>query len=126
MMCSWLILSHRRLAASSDSYVHDAGWAKSSALTFTWGLPKMNDRCLVCGLHFNREAGYFLGAMYISYGLGLAFVVGFGAILWWITHWRVDKIAIWAVLLFLPFAPMLTFLSRVLWIYLDQTMDPEK
>jgi len=25
----------------------------------------------------------------------------------------------------LPFAPMLTFLSRVLWIYLDQTIDPE-
>jgi uncharacterized protein (DUF983 family) len=91
-----------------------------------WGFPKMNDRCPSCGLHFNREAGYFLGAMYISYGLGLAYVVGLGAILWWITHWRVDKIAIWAVLLFLPFAPMLTFFSRVLWIYLDQTMDPEK
>jgi hypothetical protein len=25
-----------------------------------------------------------------------------------------------------PFAPMLTFLSRVLWIYLDQSIDPEK
>jgi len=91
-----------------------------------WGIPKMNDRCTVCGLHFNREAGYFLGAMYISYGLGLAVVFAFGAILWMGTHWRVDKIAIWEVLLFLPFAPMLTFLSRVLWIYLDQTMDPEK
>jgi hypothetical protein len=36
-----------------------------------------------------------------------------------------DQIAISAVLLFLPFAPMLTFLSRVLWIYLDQKIDPE-
>jgi hypothetical protein len=36
-----------------------------------------------------------------------------------------DKIAIWAFLLLLPFAPMLTFLSRVLWIYLDQKIDPE-
>lgn len=78
------------------------------------------------GLHFNREAGYFLGAMYISYGLGLAVVFVFGAVLWMLTHWRMDKVAIWAVLLFLPFAPMLTFFSRVLWIYLDQTMDPEK
>jgi hypothetical protein len=42
------------------------------------------------------------------------------------TDWRVDRIAIWAVVLFLPFAPMLTLLSRVLWIYLDQTLDPEK
>lgn len=90
-----------------------------------WGFPKMNDRCPVCGLHFNREPGYFLGAMYISYGLALALIFVFGAILWLATSWRVDKIAIWAVVFFLPFVPILTFLSRVLWIYLDQTFDPE-
>jgi hypothetical protein len=85
----------------------------------------MHDRCPVCGLHFNREPGYFLGAMYIGYGLALAFIVVPGATLWVLTGWRLDKIAIGAVLLFLPFAPMLTFLSRVLWIYLDQKIDPE-
>jgi uncharacterized protein (DUF983 family) len=91
-----------------------------------WGFPKMNDRCPHCGLLFNREAGYFLGAMYISYGLALAVICGFGAILWAVTRWRVDKIALWAVVLFLPLGPMLTFFSRVLWIYLDQTFDPER
>ena len=90
-----------------------------------WGFPKMHDRCPACGLHFNREPGYFLGAMYVSYGLGLAFIFVLGAALWALTGWRLDKIAIWAVLLFLPFAPMLTFFSRVLWIYLDQKIDPE-
>ena len=63
--------------------------------------------------------------MYISYALALALVFAFGAILWVLTSWRLDKVAIWAVFFFLPFAPMLTFLSRVLWIYLDQTIDPE-
>ena len=63
--------------------------------------------------------------MYISYGLGVALVFALGAILWVLTHWRFNKVAIWAVVFFLPFAPMLTFLSRVLWIYLDQTIDPE-
>ena len=86
----------------------------------------MNDRCTRCGLLFNREAGYFLGAMYISYGLAIAVICGFGALLWAVTRWRVDKVALWAVVLFLPFAPMLTFFSRVLWIYLDQTFDPER
>jgi len=90
-----------------------------------WGFPKMNDRCPRCGLHFDREPGYFLGAMYISYGLALAFIFVLGAALWALTGWRLDKVAIWAVVLFLPFAPMLTFLSRVLWIYLDQKIDPE-
>ena len=86
----------------------------------------MNDRCPACGLHFNREPGYFLGAMYISYALALALVFAFGAILWILTSWRLDKVAIWAVILFLPFVPILTFLSRVLWIYIDQTFDPER
>lgn len=90
-----------------------------------WGFPKMRDRCPTCGLHFNREPGYFLGAMYISYGLALAVIVIFGAALWLVTRWRVDRVALWAVVLFLPFAPLLTFLSRVLWIYFDQSVDPE-
>ena len=85
----------------------------------------MNDSCPTCSLHFNREPGYFLGAMYISYGLALAFIFILGVALWALTGWRLDRVAIWSVLLFLPFAPMLTFFSRVLWIYLDQKMDPE-
>ena len=91
-----------------------------------WGFPHMHDCCPKCGLRFNREPGYFLGAMYVSYGLALVVIVVFGGVLWGLTNWRVDKIAIWAVVLFLPFAPMLTLLSRVLWIYLDQALDPEK
>lgn len=63
--------------------------------------------------------------MYISYGLALALISACGAVLWVQTTWRLEKVAIWAVLFFLPFAPMLTFLSRVRWIYLDQMVDPE-
>src|SRR5579864_9761989 len=93
--------------------------------TLYWGFPKMNDRCPVCGLRFNREPGYFLGAMYISYGLALAVIVALGIAAWALTHWHVDRIALVAILLFLPFVPSLTLLSRVLWIYLDQKVDPE-
>ena len=85
----------------------------------------MHDRCPSCGLRFNREPGYFLGAMYISYALALVMIVALGGALWALTDWRIDKITIWAVLLFLPFAPILALFSRVLWIYLDQTIDPE-
>jgi hypothetical protein len=85
----------------------------------------MNEQCPACGLRFNREQGYFLGAMYISYGLALVLIFAFGAILWVLAGLRLDKAAIWAVVFFLPFAPMVTFFSRVLWIYLDQTIDPE-
>jgi hypothetical protein len=84
----------------------------------------MHDSCLNCGLRFNREPGYFLGAMYISYGLGVGLIVAFGVAIWFLTHWRVDKVTIWAIVLFLPFTPMLTLLARVLWIYFDRKFDP--
>jgi Protein of unknown function (DUF983) len=86
----------------------------------------MHERCPVCDLKFQREAGYFLGAMYISYGIALVFILLMGAILWVATNWRIDKITIWAILLFLPLALPITLFARVLWIYLDQSVDPEK
>ncbi|MES2680647.1 MAG: DUF983 domain-containing protein [Bacteroidota bacterium] len=34
-------------------------------------LPVMYERCKSCNYFFDREPGYFLGAMYISYGLAV-------------------------------------------------------
>ena len=31
----------------------------------------MNPRCPGCDVPFEREQGYFLGAMYFSYGMGV-------------------------------------------------------
>ena len=86
----------------------------------------MCERCPVCDLKFQREEGYFLGAMYISFGLALVIIALIAALLWAITGWWITKVTIWAVVLFLPLAPAISLLARVLWIYLDQTFDPEK
>jgi uncharacterized protein (DUF983 family) len=89
------------------------------------GFPRMQECCPNCGLKFEREQGYFLGAMYISYGLALITIVALGLLLWAATPWSLQKITLWAILLFLPLAPTLTLFSRVLWIYLDRAIDPE-
>jgi uncharacterized protein (DUF983 family) len=89
------------------------------------GFPKMRQRCPACDLKFQREEGYFLGAMYISFGLALAIIAFIAALLWAITGWWITKDVIWAVVLFLPLAPSISLFARVLWIYLDQTFDPE-
>ena len=34
-------------------------------------MPVMKDECEACHYHFDREPGYFLGAMYISYALAV-------------------------------------------------------
>jgi uncharacterized protein (DUF983 family) len=44
-------------------------------------IPEMKPECESCGYHFEREPGYFIGAMYVSYGLGvlegiIAFLLG--------------------------------------------------
>ena len=89
------------------------------------GFPAMCERCLVCDLKFQREEGYFLGAMYISFGLALVLIALIALCLWAITGWWITKDMIWAVVLFLPLAPAISLMSRVLWIYLDQSFDPE-
>jgi len=90
------------------------------------GFPKMHEECSVCHLRYAREPGYFLGAMYISYGLGLPVIALFAFLIWAATGWWITKDVIWGVVLFLPLAPAITFLSRVLWIYLDQKFDPAR
>jgi uncharacterized protein (DUF983 family) len=90
------------------------------------GFPKMRQHCAVCDLKFQREEGYFLGAMYISFGLALAIIALIAALLWAITGWWITNDVIWALILFLPLAPSISLFARVLWIYLDQTIDPER
>jgi uncharacterized protein (DUF983 family) len=89
------------------------------------GLPKLEERCRVCGLKFEREEGYFLGAMYISYALALITITLLTSLVWAWDH-RLFRDIAWAVILFVPLAPVLTMFSRVLWIYLDQAIDPER
>jgi hypothetical protein len=86
----------------------------------------MCERCSICDLKFQREEGYFLGAMYISFGLALVIIALIAVLLWVITGWWITRVTIWAVVLFLPLAPAISLLARVLWIYLDQAFDPEK
>jgi uncharacterized protein (DUF983 family) len=87
----------------------------------------MHPTCPACGLRFEREPGYFTGAMYVSYALAVPLVavcavlvclvapqLSFGA--------TVGTVAV----LSLPFVPALFRSSRILWIHLDQTIDPSK
>jgi len=89
------------------------------------GFPRMHPRCPICGLKFEREEGYFLGAMYISYAIALIMITLLALMLWLGFHWGLQKTVVWAIILFVPLAFPLTLLARVLWIYLDQTFDPE-
>jgi len=90
------------------------------------GFSKMRETCAVCGLRFEREEGYFLGAMYISYAIALVTITLLSLLIWKFTQLSFEGTVLWGVILFLPLVYPITMFSRVLWIYLDRTVDPEK
>jgi hypothetical protein len=84
----------------------------------------MRSRCPSCDLVFEREAGYFVGAIYINYGLTVTIALAgyFG-----LDAWLAPPLA-WQLILWGSFAvlfPLWSFrLSRTLWLSLDHLVDP--
>lgn len=86
----------------------------------------MNEACPACGLVFEREHGYFTGAMYLSYGIGIPIIGLFTALAWLVRRdWPIWLLVLVAWIAFLPLVPWLFRLSRVLWIHIDRALDPE-
>jgi uncharacterized protein (DUF983 family) len=87
------------------------------------GLFRMHARCRVCGLVFAREQGYFTGAMYLSYGLRLLTT----APVWLpmaLLGRSLGEVLLAVGGLLIAGSPWLFRYSRVLWLYLDQAIDP--
>jgi uncharacterized protein (DUF983 family) len=90
------------------------------------GLVLLNDECSICGLRFLRESGYYLGAMYVSYGLGVLTVLPVALFLAVIADWPLPYV--FAVMIVQTLVSMLLFLrlSRTVWLYADLVLDPEQ
>jgi hypothetical protein len=85
---------------------------------------EVQKRCEFCGLRFNRESGYFVGAMYIAYGIAGALLAALTFVMHAAFSMRLKPAMIAATLLFLCFVPWIARVSRTLWIYFDRTVDP--
>ena len=87
----------------------------------------MNERCPTCGYRFERGPGYFTGAMYFSYALGIPVLVAEFLLgkLFLVPHWSFERIIGLAWLGLLPLTPAIFRYSRVLFIHLDRALDPE-
>jgi uncharacterized protein (DUF983 family) len=85
----------------------------------------MNDPCPCCGLLFQREEGYFLGAMYMSFPITSAILIPIYFILnELLPTWHSLLLVPLATALYLPLMPAVFRYSRVLWIYFDRLGDP--
>ena len=57
---------------------------KDKGNVFLLRLPKMHDKCQVCNYYFDREPGYYWGAMYFSYAFAIAEAIGVYILCWFL------------------------------------------
>lgn len=86
---------------------------------------KMNERCSYCKTKYKIEPSFFYGAMYVSYGVGIAFAIAAFVISFLIigTNLMTSFIVIIATLV--AFMPVIMRLSRNIWINFFIKYDPE-
>jgi uncharacterized protein (DUF983 family) len=88
------------------------------------GLLSMHQRCLKCQFQFEREQGYFVGAIYINYAaIVIILIPGYFALDYFLNISHTTQLILW--LAFAVFFPLLFFRhSRCLWMTLDHIFNP--
>ncbi|MBJ2173414.1 DUF983 domain-containing protein [Aureibaculum sp. A20] len=81
-------------------------------------IPKMNDRCPECDYKFERETGFFVGAMFVSYALAVAQMITSLVVFWYFID--LSPLSVFAIICVMSFllSTINYKLSRSIWIYL--------
>ena len=82
------------------------------------------EACPVCALRYEREPGYWTGAMLASYLLGVPILALVFVLTWLVTGWDVVAVLVAADLIFLALAPFAWRYSRTAWLHFDWLVDP--
>ncbi len=86
----------------------------------------MEETCSNCELKYEFEPGVFYGAMYVSYGLGVAMFVATFIIMNLIYEPEVLDIIIALSVLLIVLTPLFSRLSRIIWLNLFIKYKPEE
>ena len=78
----------------------------------------------MCGLRFERETGYWTGAMVASSALGIPVLALLVLVVWLATGSDIVIALIVGDFLFLAVVPFIWRYSRVVWLHLDWLIDP--
>ena len=84
---------------------------------------KMHERCSHCKTKFKIEPSFFYGAMYVSYGVGIAFAVAAFVISHFVFEASIHLIFISIIGTLVVFAPLIMRLSRNIWINIFMHFD---
>ena len=78
----------------------------------------MHERCRICNTKYKIEPSFFFGAMYVSYGVGIAFAVAAFVITFFFLGTELDVVFISIVGTLIVFLPIILRISRNIWINL--------
>lgn len=84
----------------------------------------MNQSCSTCGTRFEREQGYWMGALYVAHALAMPVLSALTLLCWLLGLGTVGLCFFFAIVVFLPAGPTVFRYSRVIWMHLDQLIDP--
>ena len=84
----------------------------------------MNETCPACVVLFEREQGYWLGALYVAYAISVPILSALTIIIWLATSADFGRSFLIAMVAFVPTSPLVFRYSRVVWMYIDQIIDP--
>jgi uncharacterized protein (DUF983 family) len=77
---------------------------------------QMYERCSHCGTKYKMEPSFFYGAMYVSYGVGIAFAVAAFVITFLFIGTTLMTSFLWIVITLVVFMPIIIRWSRNIWI----------
>ncbi len=78
---------------------------------------KMLDECSCCHFKYDMEPGFYLGAMYISYAMGVAFTLpSVVALLLMLPDYPIHYYLIFSLLELSALMPLMYRYSRIIWI----------
>lgn len=97
---------------------HKGDIFSSSGNIFLLKMPKMNERCKKCNYKFERETGFFFGAMFVSYALAVAEMIAIMVVLWYFLDLSPLNVFLSLAAVVIVASTLNFRLSRTIWIYL--------
>ena len=91
---------------------------ESKGSIWRFKIPYMPINCTTCNYKFERETGFFFGAMFVSYGLTAAQMVVCLVLFWYLIGLSPLKVFIIIVIMAVMLSSLNFKLSRTIWIYL--------
>ena len=91
------------------------------------GAFRLRPECRLCGLHFTREPGFYLGSIYFNYGLTALIVTVVYVTAFVVSPERPGTWLLWLLVGFCVAFPLWFFrYARSLWLGFDQWRDPRE